>query len=82
MKNGLIGLVLGGVYIGGLLRVLFARLGASYIVVLALAAPILIDVFLYASFKSLDFGLVLLLAAYVSEGKLLGDDSSRLAARD
>jgi hypothetical protein len=28
---------------------------------LALAAPIFIDVFLYASFKSLDFGLMLLL---------------------
>ena len=31
------------------------------VIALALAGPFLIDIFLYASFKSLDFGLVLLL---------------------
>ncbi|MCC6597206.1 MAG: hypothetical protein IT559_00205 [Alphaproteobacteria bacterium] len=62
LKTGLAGLLLGVVYIGGILRNLLADLRLSPVFVLALSAPIAIDVLLYASFKSLDFGLVLLLA--------------------
>jgi len=62
LKTGVIGLVLGGVYIGGLLMDVHKRISSPVrIVFWAAALPVLVDVFLYASYKSLDFGLVLLL---------------------
>lgn len=63
LKTGLAGLALTGLYIAGLARVLWAHLYARPVLVLALAGPVLIDTLLYASYKSLDFGLILLLAA-------------------
>ena len=65
LKLGVAGLILVILYIGGVLRALAGFLRISPVLALALAGPILIDVFLYASFKSLDFGLVLLLACGV-----------------
>ncbi|MCB9990640.1 MAG: hypothetical protein H6867_04565 [Rhodospirillales bacterium] len=61
LKTGLVGVCIVLVYLarlGALLVPLFFR---NPVVALALAGPFLIDIFLYASFKSLDFGLILLL---------------------
>ncbi len=61
LKTGIIGVVSCIAYIVGLLERLLRVIFKNPILGLALAAPILIDLTLYASFKSLDFGLVLLL---------------------
>lgn len=61
LKTGLCGVVLVSVYLGGLAALLCRAVFISPVMGLALAGPFLIDIFLYASFKSLDFGLVLLL---------------------
>lgn len=62
LKTGIAGLILTILYIGEILAGLMGRARAYPVLVLALLGPILIDTFLYASFKSLDFGLILLLA--------------------
>lgn len=61
LKTGLCGLGLVLLYLAGLGGLLVRLVFRDPVIGLALTAPILIDVFLYASFKSLDFGLVLLL---------------------
>ena len=61
LKLGLTGFVLCGAYICGLLYALMRIFRSNEIIVMAIVAPILIDVFLYAAFKSLDFGLLLTL---------------------
>ncbi len=61
LKTGLIGVVLAGLYLYGLAVQLWRILWRHPALALAIAAPCLIDVTLYASYKSLDFGLVLLL---------------------
>ena len=61
LKTGLIGVILCISYIAGLLERLSRVIIKNPVIGLALAAPILIDLTLYASFKSLDFGLVLLM---------------------
>ena len=61
LKTGLAGFALGLAYLYGLGRVLVRLFSGYPVVVLAVAGPVLIDVVLYASFKSLDFGLVLAL---------------------
>jgi hypothetical protein len=61
LKTGLIGVVLTGFYLYGLAVQLWRILWRHPALALAIAAPCLIDVTLYASYKSLDFGLVLLL---------------------
>lgn len=61
LKTGVFGMLLGAAYIMALLGSLKPYLKTHIVVVFAIAAPIAIDVFLYASFKSLDFGLVLAL---------------------
>ena len=61
LKSGLIGAALCTAYIAGLLERLLRVIQKNPVFGLALAAPILIDLTLYASFKSLDFGLVLLM---------------------
>ncbi|HRC26229.1 MAG TPA: hypothetical protein PKX87_02225 [Alphaproteobacteria bacterium] len=63
VKAGLTGLSLALLYVGALIRRGAHAFRLDPILSLALLAPILIDVTLYASYKSLDFGLVLLLAA-------------------
>ena len=65
LKTGLVGLVLGCVYIGVLLRRALPAFSVYPALWLALAGPIAIDVLLYASFKSLDFGLVLALFSWL-----------------
>ncbi len=61
LKTGLLGMVCATAYIAGLLGVLIRVNLKNPAFGLALLAPILIDLTLYASFKSLDFGLTLLL---------------------
>lgn len=63
LKTGLIGLLLGASFIAILLKRLLTLWPQHIALVSALAGPILIDTLLYASFKSLDFGLLLLLCA-------------------
>ncbi|AGH97260.1 hypothetical protein A11S_427 [Micavibrio aeruginosavorus EPB] len=63
LKSGLVGVGLGVAYFGGLALALIRFLPIHPILVVALGAPMVIDYLLYASFKSLDFGLILLLVA-------------------
>jgi hypothetical protein len=59
LKIGVVGLLLCAGYIGALFFALLRMVKAEPVMVLAIVAPLLIDVFLYAAFKSLDFGLLL-----------------------
>lgn len=61
LKTGLCGLILAGFYIYGFIQILWRTVPTLPLMSLALFGPLVIDVFLYASFKSLDFGLTLLL---------------------
>ncbi|MCB1782946.1 MAG: O-antigen ligase family protein [Alphaproteobacteria bacterium] len=61
LKAGVCGLFLSLGYILGFAEILGRLLLKNPVLGLALAAPVLIDLTLYASFKSLDFGLVLLM---------------------
>jgi hypothetical protein len=61
LKTGLVGLLLLGLYLYGLCRPLLGLLRLRPLMALALGVPVAIDLSLYASFKSLDFGLILLL---------------------
>ena len=61
LKAGLFGAVLTLLYVVGLLQMLWAQLQCHQILALALLGPFLIDVLFYATFKSLDFGLLVLL---------------------
>ncbi len=71
LKTGVFGLLLGGAYVGALLLIFWRHVwrcwfnAPVFVPALALAVimPFFIDVFLYASFKSLDFGLILWLMA-------------------
>lgn len=63
LKMGVVGVILVILYLLGIARILWSFLRDSPVLALALAGPIVIDVFLYASFKSLDFGLILLLVS-------------------
>ncbi len=61
LKAGAMGVILCVSYVAGLLEVLVRVTLRNPVLGFALSAPILIDLSLYASFKSLDFGLVLLM---------------------
>lgn len=61
LKTGLVGLALVFLYLLSLALQLLTVVRYHPVVALAIAMPVAIDVFLYASFKSLDFGLLLLL---------------------
>lgn len=61
LKTGIVGALLCCLYVFGVLERLSRLIFINKPLGLALAAPILIDLSLYASFKSLDFGLMLLL---------------------
>jgi hypothetical protein len=75
LKTGLAGVVLLALYLFGLVLQLFRLFGKKPLLAMALAVPVAIDAVLYASFKSLDFGLVLLLVALWAEPwpRLRGD---------
>jgi len=61
LKTGLLGLALVGFYLVRLGLLLWPVLWRYPLIALAIGAPFAIDVFLYASFKSLDFGFLLML---------------------
>lgn len=63
LKTGFCGVVLAFFYIVGLLERLIRVIFLEPVIGLAMLAPILIDVIFYASFKSLDFGLMLLMVS-------------------
>ncbi|HEY0901002.1 MAG TPA: hypothetical protein VGD95_02655, partial [Micavibrio sp.] len=63
LKGGLVAVALVFIYLVGLCRGLWPLIWAHPVRALAVAAPFFIDITLYASFKSLDFGLLLLLIA-------------------
>jgi hypothetical protein len=63
LKTGLAGLTLAILYIAGLVRGLIPLFLTNPVLALALIVPLAIDTLLYASYKSLDFGLILLLTA-------------------
>lgn len=78
LKTGLIGLGVVVAYLYGLARGLLRLMPVMPVFALALAGPIAIDVFLYASFKSLDFGLILLLiSAALFYGETMAEDRAR-----
>lgn len=76
LKTGLLGVIFTGVYLAALGQLAAQNLTAKPLIYLAIAAPLLIDIFLYAAYKSLDFGLVLALipALGVAYGKLAFHD--------
>ena len=61
LKTGLMGLLLLVMYLYGLCRPILNLIRIAPLPALALGVPLVIDLTLYASFKSLDFGLILLL---------------------
>ena len=60
LKTGIIGVVLTLLYMTGLFQLWWRLLYSNPMIAIAILGPVAIDVFLYASYKSLDFGLVLL----------------------
>jgi hypothetical protein len=66
LKTGLLGMGFAGLYFYGLARLWWLYARGQIVLALAVLFPVLIDVFLYASFKSLDFGLVLLVLVSLS----------------
>lgn len=61
LKTGVCGLILAVAYLCALGRALLRLAAGRALLAAALAGPFLINIFFYASYKSLDFGLLLLL---------------------
>lgn len=65
-KAGLFGLLCIGLYLCAVLMKLYPVLRATPAIALSLLCPVLIDITLYGAYKSLDFGVMLLLAVGVA----------------
>lgn len=81
LKTGIVGVLVFGVYFYALGRRIFVNaLGSTnlrgLVFALALLCPFLIDIFLYASFKSFDFGVLLVLMAFAP--KLLAPEEQQI----
>jgi len=63
LKAGLVGLLAMVLYLAAMAGGLLRTMTKYPLLSVALAVPLTIDTFLYASFKSLDFGLILLICA-------------------
>lgn len=63
LKCGVIGVTLLGIYLFKLVDAFMQQLKKRPVLFLAVLGPLVIDMFLYASYKSLDFGLILLVIA-------------------
>ena len=61
LKTGILGVIFTSFYLFLLARCGFQLFGVKPLIAAAIAGPVIIDVFLYAAYKSLDFGLVLAL---------------------
>jgi hypothetical protein len=70
LKAGLCGLVIAGFYFMGFAICLWRMLWRMPILSVALAVPFLTDITLYASYKSLDFGLLLTLIPLWASGPI------------
>lgn len=81
LKAGVVGVLLLLVYLFTLARPLLAVIRGNPVMVLALAAPLSIDCLFYASFKSLDFGLILLLITLWTRPQEAGDHTPAAVAR-
>lgn len=68
LKTGLIGIALAGIYMTGIAWCLLRILLRDPPLAFALIPPVVIDTFFYASYKSLDFGLILLLTVTCAQG--------------
>ncbi len=66
LKTGICGTLLTFLYIAALVRPMANVLKTAPGLFFALLCPLFIDIFLYAAFKSLDFGLLLLILAALS----------------
>lgn len=64
LKTGFCGMVLAGIHVVALLAKLSQVIRVWPVLGIAIAAPVLIDLILYASFKSFDFGLMLLMISW------------------
>ena len=73
MKTGLVGLCVAGAYMWYLFKHVIAYYRQSHDIVftLALIGAFIIPLFLYASYKSFDFGLVLLLMCVGSDRRII-----------
>jgi len=73
LKTGLCGMAIGGFYIARFGLLLMPLSFRNPVAAAALAGPLLIDVFFYASYKSLDFGLILLMIpVFLAKGPKAG----------
>lgn len=75
LKGGIIFVGLGAVYLWGIATALFGLAARNPVLGLALAGAFAINVFLYASFKSLDFGLLLLLIVSAAKARQLQENA-------
>lgn len=84
LKTGIIGTILVIFYLGALGITLVKILYQHPALAIALCWPFLIDIFLYASYKSLDFGLILMvIACYGVKGhKLNIQNSNRIEGNE
>ena len=64
LKTGFCGMMLAGIYVVAFLAKLSQVIRVWPVLGIAIAAPVLIDLTLYASFKSFDFGLMLLMISW------------------
>ncbi len=71
LKTGLMGVIMFLCYGAGLLRLVWPQLRQDRLYLYALAGPLLIGLGLYASYKSLGYGLLLLILASLQSGKKL-----------
>lgn len=63
LKSGILGLAAAMTYISGFFIRAFSLIARDTVLLMALTGPLIIDVFLYASYKWLDFGILLLVIA-------------------
>ncbi len=66
LKTGLVGVLLSFLFLSALLMNLFFKITRHPLLIMAIAGPLMISIFLYGSYKSLDFGLLLTLAALIT----------------
>lgn len=81
LKTGVLGLFLTLSYLGILFRKTLIVLQEDRVVGIALLWAFIIPVFLYASYKSLDFGLLLTLLVCFSKAQDLGQSSDEIKQR-
>ena len=82
LKLGLLGLILTIFYLWSFVQTGWQLLHKNPVFALAITMPILIDTFLYASFKSFDFGLILCLVLLSSKNQILIREKTKSWIKD